>query len=454
MDRGTAVLSPHDATVSALTAAYDLYAVGLYDYCSWALGDNQLAEDAVHNALVSAAGRGLLPGDPAGTEPVQAESLRAWIFAAGRNECVRLTALTRQAESGGPHAQPDTAGNGTGWRGLTQHRPSRDELVRMTQLRQVLDQLPADDEELAELSFRHGFGSAALAALLGCPQPAIRRSVARIYGRLSADCDDRVAATFAIAPFQGPPMALRARVIGTASVPARLAQLAERQAPFDRAGFPRPADRRRARPGVLLATGAGAAALLAFALLADTIFGGATSTHSTSALAEEVAQPALTEPVFSEPPLAPMPIPTAVPSPGPSARPAARARPAAVRPSRPPRIVPKPVPHPRITAQLSFQADAATKAWKVTVRALVTDAEATQVRIAVWWIDKDGKHRRDLGATRTGEHVYRVRVTGLKYAPIACAQARTSTRSGLVLLSPVTSPGGFGYCGSTRLGRK
>jgi hypothetical protein len=79
--------------------------------------------------------------------------------------------------------------------------------------------------------------------------------------------------------------------------------------------------------------------------------------------------------------------------------------------------------------------------------------EPKAVRIAVWWRDKDGKHVRDVAAQRTGAHTYRVRISGLKYGPVACAQARARAATGKTVLSPIASPGDFGYCGSARLGR-
>jgi DNA-directed RNA polymerase specialized sigma24 family protein len=438
MDRGTTVLKSHDLSIDALTAAYDLYAVALYDYCSRALGDNRLAEDAVHDALLAAAGRGVLPADPAGADPVQAEALRAWVFAAARNETVR-------------RAQPDRPPS----QELAPYRPSRDERVRLAQLRNALGQLSPEDREIAELTFRHGFGCAALAALLGRPQASVRRSVARIYAYLAAQCDDRVAATFSVAPFQGPPIPLRTRVIATAAAPEALVQVATQQAAYDRAGFPRPADRKRGRAAVLAGSGAGAAVLLAVAVIADATFtGGGLRGHA--GLADDTPRPTFGAPVFADPVVPPSAsIPPSAASQNvravgtvPSAS-APAARPAV--PKTPPRTVTS--PRPAISAQLAFSVEATTRIWSVTVLAPVTGMEPTSVRIAVWWRDTDGSHRRDATAKRAGSHTYRVRISGLRYGPVACAQARAITASGGTVTSPIASPGGFGYCGSSRLGR-
>ncbi|MCW2506641.1 MAG: sigma-70 family polymerase sigma factor [Actinomycetia bacterium] len=447
MDRGTTVLSRQDTTLNALTAAYDLYSVGLYDYCSWALGDNRLAEDAVCHALLAAAARGLLPRDPSAADPVQAETLRAWIFAAGRNETLRGRADAIRIRS-------MFAGSGAEWRALVQHRPSRDELIRLTRLRQTLNSLPTDEQELAELAFRHGFSPRALAELLGRPLALVRRSVAGVYAQLSDVCDDRVAATFAVAPFQGPPIQLRGRVLDAATIPAVLADAADRQAPYDRHGFPRPGDRRRNRSTVFVASATAAAALLAAAFVADTVLDQ--PVHRSDAL---LLNPAVTEPG----PLAPALVLPDPPAPSPSPAPPPRRSPVTVVPVRPPArpdpapaaappVIP-PAPAPSVHAEIAFAVDLSNRTWIATVRATVQGATATSARITVRWTDRDGTHRRTVRATQTGDNTYQARIRGLKYGPVACARAAVLTTDGTTISSPLASSGGYGYCGSPALGR-
>src|SRR5688500_6910750 len=117
MDRGTTLLACHVDAPAALDTAFGIYAVGLFDYCRWALGEDRSAANAVVDALLTGAARALIPAE-AGAAPgaghraeprlhaaphhsIDGEPLRAWLFAVARNECLRRSERAMTGNAGG-----------------------------------------------------------------------------------------------------------------------------------------------------------------------------------------------------------------------------------------------------------------------------------------------------------------------------------------------------------------
>ena len=81
MDDGEVVAALAAGDPAGLAAAYDAYAAPLYGYCRWMLPDPENAAGALRDTfLLAAAGR---------DGPRDASQLRAWLYAAARQQCYR-----------------------------------------------------------------------------------------------------------------------------------------------------------------------------------------------------------------------------------------------------------------------------------------------------------------------------------------------------------------------------
>src|SRR5215211_932383 len=193
--------------VSALKVAYEHHAPGLYDFGRWLLGRADSAEDAVHAVLIAALGRPGLLWDP--------DKLRAWLYAAIRNECLRI----RRRDL--PDAPPNDA-----------------------------------DLEVLELALRHRLGPDEIAVVLGLPVRAVQRTLVQNHEMLT----DRSRTAEPIGPA---PTALYGRVLESARIPDRVGYFTERAQPYTRAGYPSPLDRPASRRLLPLALGVVAVAIIA-----------------------------------------------------------------------------------------------------------------------------------------------------------------------------------------------
>jgi hypothetical protein len=99
-----------------------------------------------------------------------------------------------------------------------------------------------------------------------------------------------------------------------------------------------------------------------------------------------------------------------------------------------------------------------SRTWGAIVTASVRGANVNKVRIALWWEDANGVHRKERTATPVGGNTYRMTARRLPHGPVACAQATAIATDGSTLkspvVSPVTGPGGYAFCGNARLGRR
>jgi len=137
-----------------LTEAYDRYADPLYKYCLALLGEPAEAADAVQDTFVIAATRLADLREP--------NRLRAWLYAAARNQCQRITPPGRPlfASTQAPDAMADAV-------------DVREDAER-ARLRGLLDAatpgLTPGEREIIELNLRHEFDHADLADVLGVPR--------------------------------------------------------------------------------------------------------------------------------------------------------------------------------------------------------------------------------------------------------------------------------------------
>ncbi len=154
MDDSEAIAAIAAGDPAGLAAAYDAYAAPLYGYCRWMLREPASAADALRDTFVRAAAQ---PGGPR-----DATSLRAWLYAAARQECYRRVrtigaGFDEIAEESGP---PDESGRP----GDARHRAERAEVGRL--IRDSLAELKPLEHEVIELSVRHSLDEADLAAVL------------------------------------------------------------------------------------------------------------------------------------------------------------------------------------------------------------------------------------------------------------------------------------------------
>lgn len=120
-----------------ITAVYDRYAAGLYEYCWWLLRDHGAAREALHDTLLAT---GVHVG--ALRSP---QRLRPWLYALVRTECGRRSPATpRTADA------HDTAPDSTELRSLAWKASEA-----------------APESEALQLHVRHGIEHADLAAILG-----------------------------------------------------------------------------------------------------------------------------------------------------------------------------------------------------------------------------------------------------------------------------------------------
>lgn len=380
MDTGLALLHSRAAAPTALDAAYDLYAVGLYDYCRWALGDDRLAADVLADALLAAVGRGVIPTG-AGREPrlrraahqrpVDGEPVRAWIYAVARADCNARRGAAVVIEGGGSRSTD---------RDFPIPQLSLTDQRQLTRLRQSLDRLGPEEQEIAELAFRHNFSAPAIAAVLGRRLRPIRSTVAEIYGHLSSWCMDGVAVAFAVPPFAAPPPTLRRTVLEAAAAGSRPNRLAAGHAPYDRLGFPTRGRRRGLLAATAVTTGIAGIAALGIAAVASNDLALPSALTASSDIRS-------------------------------------------------------------VSTSLNVTFDPATNAWDARVTAIAEGFDAAEVRTAVWWTDATGVQRREAVSVQIGPDTYAADVKGLPSGPFACAQTIAIAATGEAVLGPVTGPG-------------
>ena len=212
---------------------YDLHAAMLYGYVRGFL-DPSSASDVVHDAVWIAIERIRTLRDP--------DMFRAWLYAIARSECVR--------DSGGTAPGYVPAG------------PEADADAETTVLPPVHALDPADLEAV-DLTVRHGFTEAQVAAILGGGFDA---GTALEHAKAAVTDPAGQLVRHSTTP---PPPYLRDRVLTAPPSAAERAAMGRRIDPVDRAGFPAPGKPRRA----IVAWGAsaaGVAALVAVAVFAFT----------------------------------------------------------------------------------------------------------------------------------------------------------------------------------------
>lgn len=388
-----------------LDAAYEKYAARLYDYCFWSTGESTAAEDAVHSALVAAYGRdGLLRDDG---------SLRAWLYSAARNECLRTARRTGKAP--GPSGTPN---------GVEDPGAKITASAELARVRRVTATFTRPEQDVAELALRHRLVPTEVAAVLGRPESQIRTIILRVHSALSARCGEGVLLAFASPPPPALPESLYARIVGSASIPDRAAYFAERASPYTRTGNPVALDRPRAQPKtVALVSGVAAIAVLAlFGVLAQA---GAPAPENRG------NRPPLV--VGTEGPT------TELPSSPTSETPSSRA------PTEPEDPVPTSQPPPRGTGavpqiRLSFRtAGGCPATWTAVVNAVVEGNVAREVRIA-WWTET--LPAQEITAAATADNNYLTSISGLPYGTAVFFRATAITvdnRTGQTGAYPVTA---------------
>lgn len=344
--RGRAGRRQGDETAD-LAAAYQQYASGLYDFCVWATGEVDTAEDAVHGALIAAlARRGLLS---------QPRMLRAWLYAAARNECLRVR-RRRPAEILPPVEE-----------------------TPLTRVRAVAAGLTRHEQEVAELAFRHRLTPAELGVVLGRPARAAKQTIMQVYSTLATGYGADGAQAFDTA-MTAVPEPLYARVVASARIPDRIGYFGERAQPYTRSGYPVPLDRPRSRRGLYL--GAAAAAVVLVVILAMVLTGGQPQSRVAANLPSD---PRVEVPL---PEAAGSPTPTGTPV-TPSASPTPTPSPTAPAPERS-TVAPVPAaplkPVPAVRTEIRSVSGCTGNSWSMRIAVIATGAIGTSAE-ATWWIE-------------------------------------------------------------------
>lgn len=341
----------------ALAAIYDRYADRLHDFCFSILRDRQEAADAFHDAFVAAAQRLDQLRDPS--------KLRPWLFAVARHEALRRArARSRQVPT--EEFEDMKADGPDEGRAIDQGEAAR--LVWA-----AAAGLSERDRALLDLNLRHGLEGQDLADAVGvdvshayvlmsrlrdqverslgallvaryarrdCPEltkllagwdgrfsPLIRKRVARHADSCEA-CEDRrrtLASPLALLgamPLVACPGGLRDRILGDARLVASDRGRPDETWIAGEDGFPLPTDVAAGRRGRWTATVAGAAALVALAVLGLVLMLGGTDEPPTVPVAAGPAAGATaltTTTTGAAPSAAPSPVvdggPTTTPAP-------------------------------------------------------------------------------------------------------------------------------------------
>ena len=148
MDDGEIVAAITAGDLGGLAVAYDTYATPLHGYCRWMLRDPGQAGEALRETFVTAA------ASLGGLK--DASQLRGWLYATARDECHRRL---RTAEAG--------FDEGTGEDDAPAVPGTRNEqaVVRRV-LREILAELKPEEQEVIELTVRHGLDDSELATVL------------------------------------------------------------------------------------------------------------------------------------------------------------------------------------------------------------------------------------------------------------------------------------------------
>ncbi|WP_026211711.1 RNA polymerase sigma factor [Longispora albida] len=212
-----------------LERAFREHADRLYAYCLTVAADPAAAVDAVHDAFVIA-GELEPPAD-----------LRPWLYALGRHECLARPHRAAAWEPGG-------LSTATVELGSVLHAGAVTAAVH-----EAMAGLNAEEQELAELSVRHGFTPAEIGLITGQSPSAAGTKLSRVMGKIRrTGAPAGLFGEWAALPFPAASGELWTRLRRTRdnTVPGLLAEVARRVGPLDQNGYPRQPSARPRRSGV------------------------------------------------------------------------------------------------------------------------------------------------------------------------------------------------------------
>ena len=160
---------------AALIDAYDQYAPGLYAYCRSMLSRPADAADAVQDTFVVAGAKLGTLRDPG--------RLRPWLFAVARNECRRQLDGPRRVSRS---ADDDDMTMISERIRVTDSGQPGDEPGQQELVSSALATLSREDQEIIELTVRHGLSGADLADVLGVPPNQSQLVASRARTRLDS----------------------------------------------------------------------------------------------------------------------------------------------------------------------------------------------------------------------------------------------------------------------------
>ncbi len=412
------------ADAATLDAAYRKYAAALFDYSLWASNDVGRAEDAVHAALVAVLGR---PG-----QLRDGKTLRAWLYAAARKEQLKSAEPTAGAAVPSPDAaEPGHESAGREAPAAVHPISTPAEIrERLAQVRAITATLTPHEQHVAELAFRHRLVPDEIAVVLGQPMRAIRTTIMRVHSALAAAYGPELLSAFA-GPMRAAPDELYGRVIGSAKLPERIAYFRDRLAPYSKAGYPAPPDRRESRRPLIAI---GVVSSIAVVALATVLTqegprpGVDLVVLPKPSISLSVAAP-LAPPVSASPSASPTPTPrpTAArkrPSPTPVGTtpkpPATSARPAPPAP-------PAPTPTVQVNARASFCSRGSVTV-TVTVTASGAPTKSAQVTLRV--TNNFGQQVRFSTAQPAGNNSYRASFNNVPWNSMVKVEGTATSTAG------------------------
>lgn len=150
---------------------YELCSQELYRYACCVLGSQQMAQDAVHDAVCAAF--------PQITSLRNEEAFKAWLFKILSNVCKKYFAEMSRQRVAIPFDEDMEM--------TLEIKPSNLNLT--LELRAALESLNHDEREIVLLHVIEGYNSREIASILDCPSGTVRSKLSRALKKLRVELD-------------------------------------------------------------------------------------------------------------------------------------------------------------------------------------------------------------------------------------------------------------------------
>ncbi len=156
---------------TAIREVYDRYGGAVATVARSFLGRPELVEEAVQQTFLNAWRAADTFDDR--------RDLAPWLYTIARRTSIDLLRREQRPTAGDHEPETDVAIEGIGF----------DEAFEAFEVRRAVDELPAEERHVVELSHRHQLTHAEIAAQLGVPLGTVKSRSARAHGRLRRALD-------------------------------------------------------------------------------------------------------------------------------------------------------------------------------------------------------------------------------------------------------------------------